>query len=94
MSRAKREMERLEGLTDAATSIALKTGAIAECEFHDGIYIDQEDDEAVSHAYALATNKVKAGEVDGTREEMMEAVKEAIGSAGDGCYLCAKHRDE
>jgi hypothetical protein len=93
MSKVKRELERIEGLQQTAIEIALETGAIEECEIHEGSYIDQYDSEAVSKTYAIGTNKVKSGEIDGTHEEMMEAIKSAIDDAVTECGACANYRN-
>jgi hypothetical protein len=94
MGQAKKEMMRLEELEGAAMGVLAKTGAVKQCEIHDGIFIDQYDSDAMRQAYAVGTNMVKAGEVDATREEFMDAIKSASENAADECYICAKYRDE
>jgi len=90
----KREMERLDDLDRQALRPLLKAGAIAECPVHSGIYIDQMDDEALAEANKLAKKMVKRGEVDGTEEEFMKAIKNGVLNSGDECGLCAKHMDD
>jgi len=87
-------MMRLEDLEAQAMNVLVKAGAVEECEHHDGTFIDRGDPDAVSKAYAIGTNMVKAGEVDGTREEFMAAIKSALENAGDECPSCAKNRDD
>lgn len=94
MSGVKREWERQQDLEAQAIIPLLKSGAVKACDFHDDIMINQEDPEKEKMAYAIGTNMFKAGEVDGTREEFMDAIKSAIENAADECYCCAKHRDE
>lgn len=88
MGQMKRELERREGLDAAAVNVLRATKALKGCRRHEEINIDQWDFDAVKHAYAAGTIKWKAGEIDGTREEFMEAIEEAIEEAGDSCYIC------
>ena len=94
MGQAKKEMMRLEDLESQAMLVLSKAGAVEECEIHDGVFIDREDPDAVKSAYAIGTNMVKSGQVDGTREEFMAAIKSAYENAADECYICAKYREE
>jgi hypothetical protein len=94
MGQAKKEMMRLEDLQDVAMGVACKAKAVKECEWHEGIFIDLGDPDAGKLAYAIGTKMFKDGEVDGTREEFMAAIKSALETAGDECPICAKHRDE
>ncbi|MDD5673287.1 MAG: hypothetical protein PHC61_03935 [Chitinivibrionales bacterium] len=57
MAQALREAERLESLENICLGILCETGAVKECEQHlgCGYYIDQEDSDAVNHAYAKTT---------------------------------------
>lgn len=68
MGQAKKEMMRLEDLESQALMPLSKARAVKPCELHVDIYINQEDQDAEKRAYAIGTNMVKAGEVDGTRE--------------------------
>jgi hypothetical protein len=92
MGQAKNEMMRRQDLEAQGMSALVKAGAVEECEFHEGIFIDQGDPDAVKRAYAIGTNMVKAEEVDGTREEFMAAITSALQNAGDECPNCAKLR--
>jgi hypothetical protein len=93
MGQAKSEMMRLENLEGRAMSILVEAGAVSECEVHDGAFINQEDPSAIKRAYAIGTNAVKAGMIDGTRDEFMGAIKSALENAGDECPYCARNRD-
>ena len=90
MSQIKREMERLEHLRIAAIEVAKQAGAVKECSFpgHSDCILDQCDDDANKLAYAIGTNRWKAGEIDGTREDFMDAIKEAIEMALYDCPKC------
>lgn len=94
MGQAKRELERREALEQRAIEAALEAKAIRECEGHSGVYIDRYDEDARKAAYAIGTNMFKRDEIDGTREEFMDAIKAAIEGASDKCYACAKHASE
>lgn len=90
MGRQKEELARLEGLYAHAQEIAVQAGAIEECEYHPGTFITRDDTDAEKKAYAIATNKIKNGEISCKREELLDAIKSAIGDAGEECYSCAK----
>jgi hypothetical protein len=94
MGGAKREWERQQDLEAQATEPLLKAGAIRACCIHSDILINLEDPDAERRAYAIGTNMVKAGEVDGTRADFMDAIKSALENAADECPICAKYRDE
>jgi hypothetical protein len=94
MSGVKREMERLDHLERQAMGLLLETGAVGECPVHSDIYIDQFDDDAVDEARKKGAEMVKGGEVDGTKEEFMKAIENAVTNTGDECGLCAKNMDD
>ncbi len=89
MSQTKRELEKHWDLQAAAQTVLVKARAADRCEIHEEILIDRGDGDGEKMAYAIATNMVKAREVDGTREEFLEAVKEALGEADYQCNICA-----
>lgn len=92
MSQIKREMERLERLQHQAVEVAKQAKAVKECEHpgHSEYVIDQFDGDAASRAYAIGTNLWKSGDVDGTREEFMDAIKGAIEMAPSECPECER----
>lgn len=94
MGQAKHEMMRMETLVGQATGVLLRTGALKACKFHEDIVINQSDDDAAKRAYAIGTNMVKAGEVDGTREEFMDAIKTALEQSRGECPDCTKHMED
>ena len=79
----------VDNVEDAAQSAALKSGAVVSCEFHPDVMIRVGDDDAERHAYALATNMVKADQgLD--RKDVIEAVNDFLGQcADDECPACA-----
>jgi hypothetical protein len=88
MGLAKKEAERLYWLERQAMAILLKTGAVSECDVHDGVFIDNEDPDAVEEAYALAARKVQSGETKATLAEYRAAIDEALATALDHCPYC------
>lgn len=90
MGRAKADMMRLKDMSAQATGVAVKAGAVKQCPVHDTI-IEVCDPDADKRAYAIGTNMVKNGEIDGTREEFMDAIKGAIEDASETCNICADY---
>jgi hypothetical protein len=90
MSQVKREMDRLESLNFEAIEVAKQAGAVKECQFpgHSDQLLTQWDDDANKMAFAIGTNRWKTGEIDGTRQDFMDAIKEAIDTAPDECPEC------
>ncbi|MFG1277464.1 hypothetical protein [Xanthobacter autotrophicus] len=87
--------DHLPELDGVAAGFALKAGAITICERHGDVTISKGNPDAESRAYALATNAWKAGGIECTREELMEAVKNTLEEAcDDGCPECRKIMDE
>ena len=90
ISQVKREMGRIEALHYQAIEVALQAKALKECSFpgHSDWLLDQGDDEANRLAYAIGTNRWKNGEIDGEREEFLDAIRHAIKSAPYDCPGC------
>ena len=90
MSQVKGDMERIEGLRYQAIEVALEAKALKGCSFpgHSDWLLDQRDDEANRLAYAIGTNRWENGEVDGGRDEFLDAVRYAIKSAPYDCPRC------
>lgn len=94
MSRIKREMERVDQMRHQARMVAKQAGAVKACALHPDDFdclLDQGDDEANRLAYAIGTNRWKDGEIDGEREEFMDAIKEAIQYAPYDCPECDRN---
>ena len=90
----KEDYEEKEHLYDIATGIAVKARAIEECEHHPDTYIDLDDDEAKSRAYAIGSNMIKRGDINVERKQLMDAIKRVIDDAGPECYSCKKWEEE
>jgi hypothetical protein len=90
MSQVKRDMERSEGLQYQAIEVALQAKALKECSFpgHSDWVLDQGDDEANRLALAIGTNRWNNGEIDGEREEFLNAIRHAIKGAPYECPRC------
>lgn len=73
--------------------IAIEAGALKACPIHSDVTINQCNPDAERRAYAMATNKWKAGELFGDREDIMEGVKDAIDQSADECPVCSDFRD-
>ena len=81
-------------LEDAAMSAVLRAKAVRICPVHSDVWIRVGDTEAERHAYAIATNMWKADEPVSDREDLLQAVKDALDQAADGeCPACANIRD-
>ena len=81
-----------EYVNDDALGIAIEAGAVKVCRFHNEVTINQGDEEANRRAYAIATNKIKRGEMDYERKDLLDAVKDAIDMSADECPVCESHR--
>ena len=83
-------MKHVEGLRYQAVEIALQARALKECSFpgHSDLVLDQGDDEANRLAFAIGTNRWENGEIDGEREEFLDAIRHAIKGAPYECPRC------
>ena len=90
MSQVRRDMGRMEGLHFQAIEVALQAKALKECSFpgHSDWVLDQGDNEATRLAYAIGTNRWENGEIDGEREEFLDAIKHVIKGAPYECPRC------
>jgi hypothetical protein len=74
---------RMKDWETGAHEALLKAGAITPCPHHSDIYLRTHDTNAESHAYAIATNMLKFGEVrKGPRSEYFELSTIEIPSPG------------
>jgi hypothetical protein len=90
MSQVKRDVERSEGLQYQAIEVALEAKALKECSFpgHSDWVLDQGDDEANMLALAIGTNRWNNGEIDGEREQFLNAIRHVIKGAPYECPRC------
>jgi len=90
MSQVKRDVERSEGLQYQAIEVALEAKALKECSFpgHSDWVLDQGDDEANRLALAIGTNRWNNGEIDGEREQFLNAIRHVIKGAPYECPRC------
>ena len=74
----------------AARTALFATGALQTCPAH-GTTIRVGDEDAERHAYAKATNLLKASDDEWMRDEVVSAIAdELIMAADDECPSCAK----
>jgi hypothetical protein len=90
MSQVKRDVERSEGLQYQAIEVALEAKALKECSFpgHSDWVLDQGDDEANRLALAIGTTRWNNGEIEGEREEFLNAIRHVIKGAPYECPRC------
>ena len=90
MSQVKTGMQRFEGLHFQAIEVARLARAVKECSFpsHSDLLLDQGDDEANRLALAIGINRWNNGEIDGEREEFLNAIRHAIKGAPYECPRC------
>jgi hypothetical protein len=74
--------------------VLLKAGAVSECDYHDGTFIDNGDPVALEKARALGAKMVKSGEVNATLAAFTTATNNALATAEEVCPSCASHADE
>ena len=56
-------------------------------EWRHYVEIDDQDAERLEHVFG--TNMVNAEKINGTKKELLSAIKTAIGDTADGCPICA-----
>jgi hypothetical protein len=81
MGQAKRESGRWEDLMDDVAAIGVRTGALRYDDDLDE-FVRTEDSQAERHTYASATNRQKRGLLNGSLQEVREAIKETLDDAG------------
>ncbi len=91
MGRAKDEMIRDQGRLAAAVEIAIQSGLLKRCPYHDYFYFAGEYD--YTAAYKLGNHLMSHNDplteiFEGDRHAMTDKIKEAIDSAGEGCPGC------
>lgn len=93
MGQAKQAMMDEEEKEAVAISIAVRAGVLEYCDKHSNHYNPGNDP---TPAYKLGNSLMSYGEVDNfdNSRDMTDHVKEAVESAADECYACARFRDE
>lgn len=85
-----RSMEYEEIRQQAATEIAIDSGAIERCEVHDDILL--KGNVEIEAAYKLGNARYSAGDMDGvfsSRREMTDYIQSAVELADLRCERCA-----
>ena len=75
-------------LEELALVLALKAKAILPCEWHEDVLVDQGEEDANRHAYALGSNACKSGHFKGDRQDLLNAIKDTIDQAAEDCGRC------
>jgi len=91
MGQAKKEMTRIEELEAIALSILERTGAVTECPDHEGVYLDNNDEDGREQAFAIGTNMAGRREIDASQQEIRDAIKRAIVESAIECGYCEKN---
>lgn len=78
---------------DDLAGICIEAGALKVCPAHPHVVVNQGDPEAERRAYAIATNRWKAGGLIEDRPDVMEGIKHALEMAADECPECERLRD-
>jgi hypothetical protein len=81
----KKEMVRRQELERIAMHLLVQTGAVRECDDHDRVFIDQQDEQALQEAQKIGSNMVEQGKVNATQAEFQAAMENAFESAGVEC---------
>jgi hypothetical protein len=89
----KRELERLDFLRSQAEEVIVEADAGHFCAEH-RILVKEGDGDSERRAYALGTQLVKRGKVDGTREEFMKAIHDVLMDSWIECSECVRERHE
>jgi hypothetical protein len=87
-----RRMSDPSELYEIAADILVRTGAIAACREHPDVMVDQGDNEALDHAFAIGVNRARKGSVRGTIDAMIEAIESAHRDAAWNCRECERNK--
>ncbi len=79
MSQVKRDWERWEDLKADVAAVAVGTGALQYAESDE--LVRTEDTSAERHTYARATILQKRGRLNGSLQEVREAIKQTLDEA-------------
>ena len=93
MSRTKYFLEENEALFNLAQDILKKIGAISECQYHSGTYIDNYMDK--DEMYARATSLYKRDHQPSKDEikKFQAILQKVIDNSSDECYSCKEEED-
>lgn len=94
MGFTKRMLEAQQEQRAVATRIALESGALAQCEYHEELH---DGDGDVDAAYESAEAKFNAGELHDTFEstdELRSVLEDVIQSQPEECPSCERMNDD
>ena len=95
MSFAKRQLELEQSQWITAREIAVESGVLEHCEYHDEVYDALAGDN--TPAYMLGNRLFSEGKLNGIfsdRREMTDTIKAAVEDSAMECGYCAKMRTE
>jgi hypothetical protein len=92
MGSTTRQLAYEEALREAAMSLLVETGAVAECETDPGIFINQSRGTEGARNLGLKLIKTKDRRVSAfkNKQDLSNAIDQAFETAQDRCPLCAK----
>ncbi|GJE48412.1 hypothetical protein GOFOIKOB_1441 [Methylobacterium tardum] len=88
------EIGRLEGLDEHAIEVLKTHGAIAKCTDCGEHEVNGLYNEGVKATYAQVTREFKRGEIDGSLEEILHAVRNAMANVNIECPDCKRDHGE
>ncbi len=77
---------------EIAVEILVGNEAVAACRKHPEVMLDQGDNEALDHAIAIGTNKVRKAGVRSTIYAIIDAIESAYGNAAWNCRECGRNK--
>lgn len=94
MSRSKDLLEKENALFKLAQDILKEIGAISECPYHAGTYIDNYMDK--SEMYEEATSLYKKNYTPSQDEikKFQSILQDVINNSSDECYSCKKNEED
>ena len=83
-------------LGEVAEQIAVAAGAIAICPDCETDYVSKGDDDANKRAFAIASNRLKAGKIKADTKALMDAIQSVVENTPEDCPECIRreHRDD
>ena len=94
MSRTKYLLEEKEELFNLAQDILKKIGAISECQYHSGTYIDNYMEENKMYARETSLYKKYYQPSKDEIKKFQAILQEVINNSSDECYSCKKEEED
>jgi ribosomal protein L37AE/L43A len=83
-------------LREKAEAILMESGALEECPDCESETVRTGDTDAESRAYAISTNRIKAGLIKADRATFVKIIGEMLDATPEHCPECDRreHRDD